>query len=257
MRVILTKKAEGRGYSVEAGLADGKQHFDHHREHSDNPGPCRDERIPVVSSNDIVEISHIDADTYVGLLRMDGRELPKVDFDLMERIDLNSSSVCSDKFNETLLYMVGVNQIARDLKFPFPKDEPQDVSEVIESMMRNDANEIVRIGHEANEKSEATYRNCRKVLSDSGKVGYWEVGASDPFDPSRPYEDGVKVVVVYRQHYKSVSIYCDPKSDYAFGGKTVAGIEFAGHPKAAGSPRGVEFSNKDGRRVFQDLAEIC
>ncbi|MDP3900485.1 MAG: teicoplanin resistance protein VanZ [bacterium] len=252
MKVMIVVKASGNGFSLESGLADGRNHFDHHREYSGQPAPCSDDRIPVVGDNDVVEITHIDADTYVGLLRMAGKELPEVDFNLMEKVDLNGSSVCSDKFVPTLLYMVGVGQLARDLKFPRANaDAPTDVTEIVEAMMAKTDAEIIQIGQAATEQSEAAYTNCRVAIA--GKVGYWVIGANDPFDPSRPYEDGIPVVVVHRTHYKSVSIYCEPKSEYEFGGKMVAGIEFAGHPKAAGSPRGVEFNAEDGKKVYDEL----
>lgn len=252
MKVTIVAKASGSGFSLESGLADGRNHFDHHREHSAQPGPCKDDRIPVIGADDTVEITHIDADTYVGLLRMAGKELPGVDFNLMEQIDLNGSSVCADKFDSTLLYMVGVGQLARDLKFPRANaDAPTDVTEIVEAMTVKTDEEVIQIGRQATEKSEAAYQSCR--VASEGKAGYWVIGANDPFDPSRPYEDGIPVVVVHRTHYKSISIYCDPKSEYAFGGKTIAGIEFAGHPKAAGSPRGVEFNTEDGKNVYDEL----
>jgi len=251
MKVAIVTVATGQGYSLEAGIADGQRHFDHHRQFSVNPAPCRDERITFVG-DECVEITHIDADCFVGLLRMAGKSLPGVDFDLMEKIDLNGSSVCADKFDVTLLYMVGVGQLARDLKFPRANvDAPTDVTEVVEAMMAKTDEEIIKIGKVATEKSEAAYQSCK--IASEGKAGYWVIGANDPFDPSRPYEDGIPVVVVHRTHYKSISIYCDPKSEYAFGGKTVASIEFVGHPKAAGSPRGVEYTAEDGKNVYNAI----
>ncbi len=207
------------------------------------------------ANNDVVEITHIDADTYVGLLRMAGMALPGlVDFDLMEEIDLNGSSASKNKFNATLLYMVGVGQLARELEFPRANaDKPTDVTAIVEAMMAKTNEEIMKIGHGATEKSEATYHD-RRVYREK-KVGYWVIGADDPLDPSRPYEDGVEIVVVYRTHYKSISVYCSPESSHAFGGQKVAGIKFAGHPKAAGSPRGVEFSTGDAQRVFNALVK--
>jgi len=254
MKILLVTKATGDNFSLEAGLADGQRHFDHHGDHVGNPAPCSDERIPVIGDNETVEITHIDADSFIGLLRMSGRKLPHSDFALMEQVDLNGSSVCPDKFNPTLLYMVGIGQIARELRFPRPSvDAPNDISELIETMMDKTADEIITIGREATEKSETAYRKC--LVASAEKIGYWVVGSDDPLDPSRPYEDGVHVVVVHRTHYESISIYCSPTSEYAFGGKEIASIQFAGHPKAAGSPRGVAFNDKDGYEVYEELVE--
>jgi len=257
MIVRIVTEATGNNFSLEAGLADGQRHFDHHGKHAGEPAPCSDDRIPVIGDDDCVEITHIDADTYVGLLRMAGKKLPDVDFDLMEKIDLNGSSVCpdKDKFDPTLLYMVGIGQVARELRFPRPSAEgPIDVSDLVKAMFAKTSDEIIEIGRIATEKSETAYRDCRVAMSD--KVGYWIVGPDDPLDPSRPYEDGVSVVVVHRTHYESISIYCDPRSEYEFGGQAVAGIKFAGHPKAAGSPRGIAFNAEDGQRVFEELARL-
>lgn len=252
---IVAKKASGIGFSVEAGMADGVKHFDHHGAHSANPAPCRDERITKVDEEAVVEVTHLDADTFVGLLRMAGQELPKVNFDLMEKIDLNGSSVCPDKFETTLLYMVGIGQIARELKFPRPDAAgPVDVTGLIEALFAKTDSDYIEAGRLATAASEASYRNCRKTISADGKIGLWVVGANDPLDPSRPYEDGVETVIVFRTHYASISIYCSPSSPTAFGGKTVAGIQFAGHPKAAGSPRGEAMASSIAQKVFEEIA---
>jgi hypothetical protein len=202
-------------------------------------------------------ISHLDADTFVGLLRLLERPLPKVDFKLMEQIDLNGSSVCEDKFDKTLLYMVGIGELARKVKFPRVSDEPQDVTEYICQMLNESEESIISTGEAAQEAVEAGYEKCFRnsmtLDSNDGAKGIYRVGELDIFDPSRPYQDDVNVVVVYRDKYKSISIYCNPKSKYEFAGKTIAGIEFAGHPKACGSPRGVEMSFEDAVRVFFQL----
>lgn len=252
MKVQIVTEATGKTFSIEAGMADGRNHFDHHREHSNQPAPCRDERIPVLGNGNVVEITHIDADSYVGLLRMAGKDLPDVDLELMETIDLNGSSVVSNKFDPTLLYMVGVGEMAREVKFPRASaDGPTDVTSEVEAMMTKTAEELIELGRIATTASEATYADC-KVIG-KGVVGLWSIGADNPLDPSRPYEDGTKVVVVYRQHYQSISIYCAPDSDHQFGGTEVAGIQFAGHPKACGSPRGTEMSLEDAKKVYEDL----
>ncbi len=255
MKVQIVVKSSGIVFSLEAGMSDGVKNFDHHREFSSNPAPCRDERIGVVGIDDVVEITHIDADTYVGLLRMASNKLPKINFSLMEKIDLNGSSVCKDKFDKTLLYMVGIGQVAREIKFPRPDaNGPVDVSSLVEAMMAKTEEEIIEAGRLATVASEASYRNCRKAISANGKVGLWTIGANDPLDPSRPYEDGVETVIVFRSHYASISIYCSPTSSAAFGGKTVAGIQFAGHPKAAGSPRGEVMDETIAQKVFEEIA---
>lgn len=256
-RIILTSKPNFENYSIEAGLHDGIKHFDHHKEFAGNPSPANNSAIlPIVAPfpegvNVEIENTHIDADTFIGNLRLLGRELPKIDLSLLEQIDLNGSSVCSDKFNPTLLFIVGIGQLARDLKFPRVTEDRQNVTAIIEQMIEKSDEEIIAIGRVAQEKSETAYEKC--MLDYKNGVVLFSIGSSDPLEPSRAYEDGHKVVVVYRSHYKSISIYCSPSSSYAFGGKTVAGITFAGHSKSCGSPRGQEMTYLQAQEVFDAI----
>jgi len=252
MKVLLVTKASGDNYSVEAGLADNVKHFDHHGKHSNYPAPCNNDEIPVIGQNDVVEITHIDTDTLLGLMRMAGKKLPPLlDRDLIENVDLNGSSVVKDRFDRSYLYMVGVNELAKEIGFPRPSETPTDVTSKIMQLMNAPIQKLLEMGKAATETSENTYSSNR--VATDGTVGLWSVGAKDPFDPSRPYVDGIDVVVVYRDHFKSISIYCSPSSKYAFGNTTVAGIPFAGHPKACGSPRGEEFTLDDAKRVYTEL----
>ena len=253
--IILTSEiTPSCDFSVECGMADSVRHFDHHGEHGAENAPCNDVTL---SERDVVygeiNISHIDADTYVGLLRLCKRVLPtKVDFSLMEKIDLNGSSVCSDLYDPTLLYMVGIGAYAREIKFP-RVGEPQDVTSFIKKMFEKDEDFFIALGKKSTHESEKAYKDCNVTVKDN--VGLWSIDASDALDPSRPYGDGVDVVVVYRKHYKSISIYCNPASSHEFAGKTVGGVSFAGHPKACGSPRGIEMSVEDAKKVFNELSE--
>ena len=258
---LVTSLPANADLSIEAGRADGIAHFDHHgvfgvdsdTPFGGNPAPCNDDRI-VPTSGDIF-ITHMDADTYVGLLRMIGEPIPSgVDFDLMERIDLNGSSACQNKFDPTLLYMVGLGQWARSQKFPRPSQEgPVDVTELISRLVAIRPKELIELGRAATVESERTYNEC--LVEANGPVGLWAIGPNDPLDPSRPYEDGVPVVVVYRDHYKSISVYCSPTSPYSFGGRELAGILFSGHPKACGSPRGTEMTREDALSIFRAILE--
>lgn len=240
-------------YSLEFGPSDGRKHFDHHGvDNAKNPAPCNDYRIPIVGKA-VVYINHFDPDIFVGLLRMAGRKLPEIDLDLLEQIDLNGSSVVPDKLNVALLYAVGIKNLANQLRFPRVTNDPVDVSAIIYEMMAKTTEEIVGVGWAATIKSEAAYINCQVVLSSSGRVGLWSIGADDPLDQSRPYEDGTEVVVVYREHFNTISIYCDPISNYGFASLIIAGVQFAGHPKACGSPRSVKMTAEDARRVFEEI----
>jgi hypothetical protein len=248
---LLVPKASGDNYSVEAGQADNVKHFDHHGKFSNFPAPCNNNEIPVIDPEDVVEITHIDADTLLGLARMAGKSLPKLDYDLIEKIDLNGSSAVDDVFNESFLYMVGVGEKAKQLSFPRAGAQPTDVTAYVKALLDEPAEKLIELGREATQKSEGTYKNNK--IASNGTVGLWSIRAENPFDPSRPYADGIDVVVVYREHFKSISIYCSPASKFAFGNTTVADIPFAGHPKACGSPRGEEFTLDDAKRVYNEL----
>jgi hypothetical protein len=237
-------------YSIESGYANDINHFDHHGKYSEYPAPCRNEKINPINNGKIA-ITHMDADTFIGLIRMINGNIPNLDYELMEKIDLNGSSVIKDKFNETFLYMIGIGQIARDIKFPRSGNDPIDVTEYINKMMEYDVNEIINIGRKANEMVEESYKNCKIYIKDN--IGIWSIGENDSFDPSRPYSDGIDIVIVYRFHHMAMSIYCNPNSKYEFANKTIANIQFAGHPKACGSPRGMEIKYEDAINVFNEL----
>lgn len=252
-RIFLTASPTLNGYSVEAGKADNKKHFDHHGQFSDYPCPANNERIPVITGEEI-EITHIDADTFLGLCRMCGKELPDLDYNLLEQIDLNGSSVCPDLYNTTLLYMLGIGTLSRNLRFPRVTDEHVDVTEIIEKIMSYTSEEIIDFGRQTQNASEQAYRDCFCEKKDNVILFY--ATADDALDPSRAYRgDRSDIVVVYREHFKSISIYCNPKCEYQFGGKVVAGIQFAGHPQACGSPRGQEMTFEQAQEVFEKIVE--
>lgn len=251
-RILLMAKASGENFSIEAGMNDGKKNFDHHGIFSGEKSPCNNSSISIIENERIIEISHLDADTFIGLKRMLGIELPSVNFQLMEHIDLNGSSVCEDKFDPTLLYMVGVGSLVREKKFPRVTLEEQDVTELTYSILCKSDELILEKGEAAQTIAEDCYGD-KKIWIRSNPVGIWSIGPEDQFDPSRPYEDGTDIVVVFREHYKSISIYCNPKTKYQFADETIAGIVFAGHPKACGSPRGQEMTFSDAVRVYKEI----
>lgn len=287
--ILLVKKASGEHYSVEAGLHDGVKNFDHHPgswEHifqTQPPSPANNDGMNVEIKNEVIEITHLDADTLLGIARLIGNHPNQrynqfwgiyegilfdhkmewvfdLDPEVIEKIDLNGSKGI-EKFDKNLLYMVGVGQFCRDFKFPrlSPGTESLDVSDILSTIFEDwGCEEFIELGRETQKKAEKAYTECKVAgtlnNSTQGEAfkGLWVV-SDNSFDPSRPYEDGVQIVVVYRSHYKSISIYCDPDSIYEFGGKTVGGVLFAGHAKACGSPRGEEMTLEDARRVFESI----
>jgi hypothetical protein len=259
-RIILTKSTKQLHpdfYSIEAGVADNIQHFDHHKEeHNMYPSPCNNTSIkPIEDDGSIkyIQISHLDSDTFIGIVRLLGvnhilRE--PLEFNMMEYIDLNGSKGIN-KDNPTYQFMVGVGVLARKLNFPRITDEPQDVTDIVQQMLDTSVFSFIQYGKCSIDKAEADYKEC--MYSQQGNMGLWVVDATHDFNPSRPYEDEIQVVIVYRPHYKSISIYADPDSDYSFAGQTISGIEFNGHAKACGSPRGQEMTLEDAIEVYSIL----
>jgi len=267
MKIILTSDPKFKAdYSIEAGHHDGKKHFDHHGKYAGEPAPCNRLDMPYPGPFDTVQISHMDADTFIGLLRMSGNKLPGLDFNLMEQIDLNGSSVCNGRYHPTLLYMVGIGEISKSLKFPRVTAEHQDVTDIVEKMMRYQVDYILDIGQVATGKAEKAYADCL-IKNFSDCIGVWSIGPNDPLDPSRAYDDFYIAVVVYRKHYKSVSVYCSPKNDYtisSFGTiedidltnyqATIGSYRMCGHPKAAGTERTDDgWTEGDALKIFEEI----
>lgn len=253
IKVILTSMPKFEAMSVEAGAHDGVNHFDHHGMHSNQLPVCK-ANIPKCP-DETVEVTHLDADTLIALGKIDGRDFTGLDLDLIAKVDLNGSSVVKDKFDRSLLFMVGVGAISREMQIPRPTPEGVDISDQVFSLLGLPTKAIVEAGRNAQLLSEKAYSEC--LVDKIGDMGFWSIGPSDPLDQSRPYEDGIDIIVVYRQHYKSISIYCNPKTSHAFAGEEIAGIKFAGHPKACGSPRGVDYTEEDARRVYLALYPPC
>ena len=257
---IFLSAAPSREFSVEAGVVDSKN-FDHHGQVGEGqPSPCNNPSIPTVEGKEI-SITHLDADTLLGLARLEGLDLFSLSSDElseMEAIDNGGSSAAIEDSN-VLAFMVGIDELRNEVKFPFcPRDGSElEVTDLIEQLLDKSADQYVKAGEKAMALVEQSYTDCltKKASGLITSVGLWSVGADDKFDPSRPYKDGVDIVVVYREHYKSLSIYCNGESAFGFGGKTVAGISFAGHEKACGSPRDEEMTTEDALRVFEEISQ--
>ncbi len=120
MKVVLAKNTEitvGCTHSIEAGVSDGQYHFDHHGQHAGQPAPCEAEISPA-SAGSLCVITHVDADTLVGLSKLLGRPFKddRLDFGLMARIDEEGSF--GYPIGTTREFMVGVGVRARQLEFP-------------------------------------------------------------------------------------------------------------------------------------------
>jgi hypothetical protein len=265
-------------FSIECGLHDGVRHFDHHKpEHRANPSPANNSNISWYWDGKFKEtaeiyVTHVDADTFIGVGRLvvngwRDRSVTGFDYSMIEKIDLNGSSCIEGPLENCseYLFALGLSENAKVL-FPRCTKEPQDITKQFcrFEWFDKDRNQIgldriILDGRMALARSEKTYREKRlDFIPAQGVavgVGLWSIDANDPFDPSRPYRDAIDVVVVFRSHYKTISIYGNPATNNIILNHTWAGIEFAGHPKACGSPRGIEMTEAQARAVFQEIVE--
>ena len=260
VKIVLINSLEGielkdNCYSIECGKADNIHHFDHHGEFSNFPSPCNNKSIPRLDKNvfNTIYISHIDSDTAIALRKMLTGCKFGGDANIIELIDNNGSSVIEDKFDWNLLYTIGISAKAKELNFPRVSENPQDVTEIVLKLVNfmNIHEDIDRLGKLTQERVEEAYKKC---LVNKEK-GIFLINQANGLnvDPSRAYEDGAEVVVMYRECWKTISIYCNPKNNLSYADKTICGIKFCGHPKACGSARGIEFTFNDAKNIYNEI----
>lgn len=258
IKIILKSDLQGvdlnSSYSIESGYHDGIRHFDHHGIYENNPSPCNNTKIKPIEQGEIY-ITHLDADTLIGVGRLLGLKVDdRLDLDLLEKIDNNGQSVCKNKTNPTLLFSIGVDVKGKQLNFPNVKDIEENVTSLILELIRTPMEELVELGRKAQELQEKTYKKCKMIANRDTIFCYCE--EKDYLNPSRPYEDGFDKVVVYRECYKTISIYANPNSNFEFGGLTIGGIKFKGHPQACGSPRGEDMTLQQAVKVYCCLSDF-
>ena len=255
-------------YSVECGVNDDVRHFDHH----DIEGaisPCA-RYIETMSSTDLksatIQISHICCDTFLTLAYLVGDQdkigyrRPK-EFDhismkgaWLNELDNHGTSAQVDGVqlsddHDTFKFYVGVGKLARKLKFPRVTEQEQDVTKIIKKMLKTSTLKIRELGKQALSLNKDVFEKC--FVEECGNTGLWAVDRDDDFDPSYPYREEYSIVVVYRKHFKSISLYT--KLDIDLRGTTASGITFAGHAQACGSERGVERTLDEAKQVLNDL----
>ncbi len=269
-KVILTSNEvleSINNYSIECGAHDGKQHFDHHKKFSSNNSPANNGFIkPMHNLNTIsnfknyIFVSHIDCDTFLGLNRLLVNKYPLpmgIDFSIIEEIDLNGDSILGDiKFiSDTHAYYVGIGALARKLNFPRVSHDNQDVTEVVTKMFDTSKEEIIKLGKGIINQEEETWDRLEKNFYNR-EVLLIRVPKGTNFNPSSVYKKGVNILVVYRDDYKTISIYANPSYNLKTPLNTIkwGDLEFAGHEKACGSPRGEELDYKLAEVVASDLS---
>ena len=267
MNIFLTKNKileNLNNYSIECGAHDGKQHFDHHDKFASNISPANNKGLTPLDESKLnsskIFISHIDCDTFLGINRLLANKysLPMgIDFSIIERIDLNGDSILGNiKFiSDTHAYYVGIGSLARKLNFPRVTSEDQDVTEFIIKMLETSKEEIIKLGKQIINQEEETWYNLDKMFYCDNKILLVPIPKGVNFNPSSVYRKGVDILVVYRDEYKTISIYANP--DYILKFPLLDkwnNIEFAGHEKACGSPRGLELDFYAAIKVADEIA---
>jgi hypothetical protein len=246
-------------YSFECGVADNKFHFDHHKVEHHYPAPCNNTAIKYhfLKSDIKIGISHLDADTLLGIERLINDNFQGkfngIDLELIEKIDMNGSSCLSKEelSSTTYGYVVGVGILARELKFPrISSEEDIDVTNIVTSIFNTKISEIVEKGIEAERRSVAD--TDKATLLKKSNIALIYVREEANVNPSLPYREGIDIVVVFYERWKKISLYSNPLTKTIVKGN-VGGIEFSGHDKACGSPRGEEFCLEDAIRIYEIL----
>lgn len=253
MRIILTcNKQINPEYSLEFGF-DGGNNYDHHDKFSNNPAPCNNPKISKVPENAVVYVNHIDADNFIGLMRMKGIPLPAVNMQQVETIDTKSSFFLTpeERVNRTSAYYVGIGQLTRLAGIPRVTEEETDITELVEKMLNYHEDEIVRLGYEAIKKFDEDFNDC--IVETNGDTILLEGKEGKALNVALAYERGYSKAVVFRPNFKTVSVYGSPTSGLNYAKKTIAGILFDGHPTACGSPRGEVLTLDDAKKVYLEI----
>jgi len=174
-KIMLVPYATGTNgfYSIEAGLADGEKNFDHHGQYEKEPNPCVDERVrEILDKEFVIEVSHMDADTYITLMKLlNGTLLPAgIDCNLIAKFDEEGIPTklgfCQELFERnTVFYAIGIGQIAQKVGFPKVGKDPQDVTRYIVEMLKFSTEEIISAGKSAFDEAEQNwaYHYCKDV----------------------------------------------------------------------------------------------
>jgi hypothetical protein len=256
LRVLLVTKASGNNFSINAGLSDGVKHFERRYDSAYQPPPCIDNRLSNILTADeytTVEISRLDADTFIALLRMIGNPLPDIDMSIMKQIIMNGFSLYETTTNETVFYMNGVSVLAELSKFPTPMEDcPTDVTSWIDILMTYNKDDIVAIG-----KTDLMNKlSDRYLVYSHGIVGLWSIARENMFDLDNLFNKGFQIVIIYNEYLGSIFIYCKPTSNFSFGNVSIEGVIFNGDPKSCKSISYNTYTKKDAMKVYVHLQSL-
>ena len=219
-------------------------------------------KVPVLEKNEVVITTDVaNPNTIFTLMLMDGRELPD-GIDLASDSGLNprSRSIHFDRESPAFFYRVGLKQVLEDMGLPLVSNRPVDITDIVEAVMDMGAQEVIAVGR----KEIAKISHDEYFREQKGIVGLWVVGADKPSSFARIYQDGMMISVIYLEGKKQIVVSTDPKTNYDFGGRDAgkirldvetAGIKFAGSAHSSGSAKGIEYTEEDAKRVFEEIAQ--
>ena len=173
MNIIITNPANRveSEYSIKCGPSSDHKHFNHHSEN--NPSPCNNPQIGTAWIGTTIQISHLDADTLIGIMRLLGLPLPTgLDFALMEHINNDGSS--NVPLCDTVAFMVAVSDWTYEHMFPrcpAPNEVSINVTAYLEDIIYECKNLLfIKRGYASIKQSETNYAQALKESSEIAEL---------------------------------------------------------------------------------------
>lgn len=223
----------------------------------------------ITQNNRDIIISHIDADVLLSINYLKART------EMVEYCDAQQvyPAVAEDIYNWTLnkkemfeisqadiyglhtikkdnsyFFVAGIKKLIADLKVPRVTEKHVDVTEIITKILSYDFYEIVNIGKEEYKLTEEKLEKA--TIEIKNKTIF--LNLSELSDVTTLYSDSIENIVVYRDNWKTISLYSS-KNDIA---GTHANVQFAGHPRACGSPRNEIMSLEIAKQIFEEISTL-
>ena len=239
----------------------------------------------------VIQITHMDLDTYIALLRLlhqnalPGWGVSEKDFERSEVFFRDAAALDEGKKlpsdNPARLFSAGLREF---VKIPRCTKEHQDVTELIP--LNLSYGQVIKKGEEVADKNFHCFYEAMKkyaplkTLKGSGLLFKVTSENTNGFSPLYAYYDmqnsqigmqnsQISMQVIYREKYKTVSVSLHPERDLTLSQMghheesdgsayqtTIAGINFYGHEKVAGTERGINYTFEDAERVYNELCSI-
>lgn len=255
----ITIEAEYGAKTVEGSLYTSA----HHGNNAGNPAPCNDKKIPNLDYVTIL-LSHLDLDSIVGCGRVHGIITPEWDdfCQAIELIDVNGvhhmyklSQENQDRLNAYYAWNFSQGRQERILETTDVTTKVEESLNIIQKIF-NGNKELIELGKIWVKSATEAVENC--LLFETKNIRVFSTpqvfcGASY-YSPIK--NQIMKACVSFNQKFKAITL------SFEDGGKEfnameimqeLFGNEAGGRPGIAGTPRGVEFTNDDMKKVIDKL----